>query len=54
MTDIRELRKVFKEVYGRKAHAGKSEEWLVREYDKAQYLLQNVRKQDMVPSKCHL
>ena len=44
MTDLRELRKVFKDVYGRKAHAGKSEEWLVREYDKAQDLLQNVRE----------
>ena len=44
MTDIRELRKVFKEVYGRKAPAGKIEEWLVREYDKAQDLIQNVRE----------
>ena len=44
MTDIRELRKVFNEVYGRKDHDGKSEEWLVREYDKAQDLLQNVRE----------
>ena len=44
MTDLRDIRKVFKDVYGRKDHAGKSEEWLVREYDKAQYLLQNVRE----------
>ena len=39
MTDLRELRKVFKDVYGRKAPAGKSEEWLVPEYDKSQDLL---------------
>ena len=44
MTDLHELRNVFKDVYGRKAHAGKSEEWLVSEFDKAQDLLQNVRK----------
>ena len=47
MTDLRELIKVFKDVYGRKVTVGKSEEWLVREYDindKAQDLLQNVRQ----------
>ena len=32
------------DLHGRKVTAGKSEEWIVREYDKAQYLLQNVRK----------
>ena len=44
MSDIREQTKIFKEVYGRKPPKGKSEEWPVREYHKAQDLLHNVRQ----------
>ena len=44
MTDIREMRQVFNDVYGRKHPAGKAKTWLLREYDKAHYLLQNIRE----------
>ena len=45
MADLRELRNLFKVVvYGSKYPADKSEEWLVRQNDKAHDLLQNVRK----------
>ena len=44
MTNLRELKNIFNQVYGMKPPKGKSKEWLVREYDKAQDLLENVRK----------
>ena len=44
MSSLREQRKFFKEIYGRNPPQSKGEDWLVREYNKAQDLLHNVRQ----------
>ena len=44
MTTLREQRQLYRERYGRNLPYGKSEDWLVREYNKAQDLLHNVRQ----------
>ena len=44
MTTLREQRQFYRDIYGRNPPYGKSEDWLVREYNKAQDLLHNVRQ----------
>ena len=44
MTTLREQKQFYKEIYGRNPPQGKGEDWLVREYNKAQDLLHNVRQ----------